>query len=400
MPAEPHFSDPEAALRALAERMRTVDAANSTGTFTDRVLGCDVVADHDSPAADVSAMDGYAVRLSELSQAGEIPVSGDSIAGAPPPELVPGAVVRIFTGAVIPAGCEAVIKREETIESGRTIRWLPEASLNPAGANIRRQGENIRRGEQVLNPGKCLTAPDHAAIAAFGRHGVPLAAKVRVSLLTTGNEVLEPHEVPQPWQLRNSNRAAVTALLQRHAWIEHVADDHVRDDREELLRAMERGLSDSDALILTGGVSMGDHDYVPEIVEQLGGEIVFHRLPIRPGKPILGAATRDGKLILGLPGNPVSATIGCHRFTIPLLARISGQSDWLPRRPAVELNRAGGKTLPLWWFRPVKLIDHGIAEPIESKGSGDLVALTRSTGFIELPPHATGTGPWPYWAWL
>ncbi len=400
MSASHHFETPDDALGALADRLRKVDPVASSGTFAQRVLACDVHADHDSPAADVSAMDGYAIRMGDLQRTDELGVSGESIPGAPPPELVPGLVVRIFTGAVIPGGCEAVVKREETIESGPSIRWRPKALSIKAGENIRRAGENTRRGAPVLSAGKRLSAPDHAAVAAFGQYGADLAAKVRVSLLTTGDEVLDLDEDPQPWQLRNSNRAAVTALLQRQDWIEFSGHRHVADDREELLRSMEQQLAESDALILTGGVSMGDHDYVPEIVERLGGEIIFHRLPIRPGKPILGASTRDGKLILGLPGNPVSATIGCQRFAVPLLARISGQADWLPYCPAVRLERAGPKTLPLWWLRPVRLIDHGVAEPIESKGSGDLVALTHSTGFVELPPGTTGSGPWPYRAWL
>ena len=223
--------------------------------------------------------------------------------------------------------------------------------------------------------------------------------RVRVGLITTGDEVLDPSVTPEPWQLRNSNRAAIEAMLCRHAWIAPVVHRHVRDDRDELADALRQALASFDSVILTGGVSMGDRDHVPEICDRLGAETVFHRLPIRPGKPILGAATDAGKLILGLPGNPVSATLTCHRFALPLLARIAGRADWMPRRPVVTLATPGVKTLPLWWMRPVKLVADGLAEPIASKGSGDLVALTQCDGFVELPPGATGEGPWPFFAW-
>ena len=135
------------------------------------------------------------------------------------------------------------------------------------------------------------------------------------------------------------------------------------------------------------------------MVQALGGNIIFHGLPVRPGKPILGAAMNDGKLIVGLPGNPVSATIGCHRFALPLLAKMSGQTSWLPKRSTVRLVDAGEKTIPLHWMRLVTLTDEGVARPVPSKGSGDLVSLGQSTGYVVTPPGQSGEGPWPYFSW-
>lgn len=399
MSAIDRIETPAAALRALADRLRAVPRETTEGTFAERMLAGEIVADHDSPAADVSAMDGYAVRMTDLDRDGEIEVAAESAPGTPPPELPPGSVVRIFTGGVVPAGSEAVIKREETIESPTTIRWRGEARSAEPGMNIRRAGENTRRGDRVMTAGQPLTPPRHAAAAAFGHVTAEVYRRVRVCLITTGDEVLDPSRTPEPWQLRNSNRAAVEAMLCRRGWVAPIVHRHVRDDRDELADALRRAVATSDATILTGGVSMGDRDHVPEICARLGGETVFHRLPIRPGKPILGAATEDGKLILGLPGNPVSATLTCRRFALPLLAKLAGRIDPMPHRPVVTLATPGVKTLPLWWMRPVKLIDDGLAEPIASKGSGDLVALTRSDGFVELPPGATGQGPWPFFAW-
>lgn len=134
-------------------------------------------------------------------------------------------------------------------------------------------------------------------------------------------------------------------------------------------------------------------------IKDLGGEIVFHGLPIRPGKPVLGAATKEGKLLLGLPGNPVSATIGCQRLGIPLLASMAGKVNWLPKAPTVQLRNGGQKSIPLTWLRLVKLVEDGVAEPVNTQGSGDLVSLGNSDGFVEVPPHGTGQGPWPFHSW-
>lgn len=404
MPVPAKFDHPDAALNALAKRLRVVepdsaDALAPTEVAGERVLAVPVVADQDSPAADVSAMDGYATRMADLSRPEEIEVWGACVPGKPPTELLPGTVMRIFTGAMIPQGCEAVIQREHTVESGKTIRWAGPAAAAAAGLNIRRGGENIRRGQLVLSPGKRLTAADQAALAAFGQSAAARMRPVRVRLITTGDEVLESGQSPQPWQLRNSNRAALEATLGKHPWIALHGHRHVGDDREQLARQIDDALRHCDAVVLTGGVSMGDHDYVPEVVVRLGGTVAFHRLPIRPGKPILGASGGQGQLVVGLPGNPVSATIGCVRFVMPLLAKMSGQTDWLAYHPAVRLEAAGDKQLPLWWYRPVRLTGDGIAQVVASRGSGDLVSLARSDGFVEIPPGETGPGPWPYWQW-
>ncbi len=311
-----------------------------------------------------------------------------------------GAVVRIFTGAIVPSECDAVVKREDTEELGDTVRLLPSAMSTAHGEHIRRAGENAARESTVLQPGTCITAAHRATMANFGYLEVDVYSAVRVCIVTTGDEVGQFADAPpEPWQLRNSNRDSLTALLEPTPWIsiEHV--DHCKDDRETLTRLLSGRLSQADAILLTGGVSMGNYDCVPDVIRDIGGEVIFHGLPMRPGKPILGAATADGKLLMGLPGNPVSATIGCRRMAMPLLAKISGQRVWLAPRPVVRLINAGDKTIPLHWMRLVRLTDHGVAEPVLSQGSGDLVSLGQSSGFVELPPGTAGEGPWPYYEW-
>ncbi len=221
-----------------------------------------------------------------------------------------------------------------------------------------------------------------------------------MSIITTGDEVgMFSKTPPEPWQLRNSNQFSLASLLHPLSWItvEHL--DHCRDDRASLTELLSERSSQCDAVVMTGGVSMGDYDYVPEVVEEIGGEVIFHGLPIRPGKPILGAATTTGRLILGLPGNPVSATVGCRRFGIPLLAKQSGQVNWNAPQAVVRLDQPGGKTLPLRWLRLVRLTEPGTAVPVLSKGSGDLVSLGQSSGFVEVPAGKLDQSAWPYYSW-
>ena len=395
------MKNPTEAIAQLADKLSVVDTVESNPpTCTGRVLAADVVADRDSPAADVSAMDGYAIRLSDLERTDAIPVSGEAAAGGPPPQMQDNHVVRIFTGAIAPSDCDAIVKREDTQELDGAIKFRESALGTKPGEHIRRAGENAKAGSTVLKAGTLLTAAHLATMANFGAQSADVFRKVRVLVITTGDEVIEvpDGDALQPWQLRNSNAHSVSSVLDSNPWIEVVDVMHCTDERKKLESLLESVVGAHDAVILTGGVSMGDRDYVPDAVRTVGGEVVFHGLPVRPGKPILGAA-RDGKLIIGLPGNPVSATIGCHRFVQPLLSKISGQANWRTPCPVVHLTNPGKKTIPLHWMRLVKLTDHAVAEPVLSKGSGDLVSLGQSTGYVEILPGASGEGPWPYYRW-
>ncbi len=396
------FDHPDDALRALAARLKVVGVEENIDMMAavDRVLAEPLVADRDSPASDVSAMDGYAVRLSQLQSHSPVPISGTAIPGKPSPAMIDGAIVRMFTGAIVPEAAEAVIKREETIETDVEVRFTETALSVADGENIRRAGENASRSSTVIAAGSVMNPAKMATAINFGRFAVDLFTNVNVSVITTGDEVgLFVDEPPQPWQLQNSNRFAIGGLLKQKSWITTVGFDHCRDDKKLLTDLIARQLERSDAVLVTGGVSMGDYDYVPDVVRDVGGEVVFHGLPLRPGKPILGAVTGEGKLIVGLPGNPVSATIGCRRMAMPLLAKMSGQVNWLPSTSAVRLEDADAKTLPLYWMRLVRLGQPGTARLVVSQGSGDVVSLSQSDGFVETPPSRAGEGPWPFFPW-
>ncbi len=395
-----NYADPDSAIEALAQRLSVVTDTESTSPIG-RILAQSIAADRDSPAADVSAMDGYAIRLSDLSTDSLVPISGESKAGSPPPSMVAGQVVRIFTGAIVPAQCEAVVKREDTDETGAAIRFHSAAvKTTVSGSHIRRAGENAPAGSAVLDRGLKVTPAVVAALANFGFVHPLVYRQVKVAILTTGNEVVDPAtEQLKPWQLRNSNQSATHAMLVQNPFIDVNRVEHVSDDRDALTRSLNQAIACADAVVLTGGVSKGDYDYVPETISLSGGEIVFHGLPIRPGKPILGAATNDGKLILGLPGNPVSATINCHRFLLPLLRRIAAQVNWSDKPPMVTLDEPPRSSIPLHAMLLARRIDRGMAHLVAAKGSGDLVALAQSDGYVCLPPNTSTTGPWPMFEW-
>ena len=399
MPSKFAFDRPDEALIALAEKLKVTTPEPARGDHVGRVLAQTVDADRDSPAADVSAMDGYGLRIADLDREGPIPVAGEAACGRPSPEMPTSGVVRIFTGAIVPDQCDLVVKREDTIEDDGQIVLTSAARQNSLGANIRRAGENLSAGSTVFEPGILISVAARAALVNFGHYGVDVHEPVKVTVLTTGDEVVDVKTSPEPWQLRNSNLWSLLSLLGKQNWIELQTSGQCLDEKAALKKSLSTALETSDAVIMTGGVSMGDYDYVPDVIREVDGEVVFHGLPIRPGKPILGAATSEGKLIMGLPGNPVSAVINARRMVLPLLAKISGQKTWLPRVPAVQVAAAEPKDVPLHRMLLVRLNENGEAVLVESKGSGDLVSLGQSDGFIELPIGVSIKSPCRFFAW-
>ena len=198
-------------------------------------------------------------------------------------------------------------------------------------------------------------------------------------------------------KLRVANSGATCKKLAANSWIT-VRRIQAKDDAEEIKNRIAEALNQSDAILLTGGVSMGDTDHVPGAIQATLSEIVFHKLPIRPGKPILGAVGPRGQLIMGLPGNPVSVAVTFRRFAYPLLCHVSGQSG-LKFSFSAQVQSSDEKTLDLVWFRLVTFKEPGIAEILSNQGSGDLAALGRSHGFVEIPSGATSNGSFQFYDW-
>lgn len=373
----------------------------------DRVLAEPLCADRDSPAADVSAMDGYAVCSSDFvgGRGRTLPLVAEARIGCPPPAGRFGGAVSIATGAPVPPGADAVIPREEVAEHLHEIAVPAGLSVRP-GQHVRRTGENTRAGEVVLPAGVPITPAVTAALAAFGAVTPRIHRRVRVGLLVTGDELLGTTAPAgaAPWQLRDMNGPGLCTLLNPAGWVEIVELTHARDEFVPLAQTLTLLLERCDAVFLTGGVSKGDRDHVPAAVQHAGAEIVFHRLPIRPGKPLLGAIGPRGQAILGLPGNPVSVLVTARRFGVTALRRLAGFAMFNPPVPVIALPEcaAGSADQPplnLWWYRTVRLTTAGRAELVPTQGSGDIVSAARGDGFIEIPPLGTGAGPWPYYSW-
>lgn len=361
-----------------------------------RILIEDLLADRDSPALAVSAMDGYAVRIEDVGCA-DLPIQATAAAGSAPLELLAGHAIRIFTGAAVPAGANCVVRREDTHESATVVRIdVPPESLH-SGLCIRARGENSRRGATILPSGTLVNAATVVALASFGAGEVAVRPRVRVAILNTGDELAKPGEAVADWQIRDSNGPTLEACLAGLPWVEIVQRRHVSDRLAAVEEALESELNRCDAVLLTGGVSMGDTDFVPRAIANLGGEIHFHRLPIRPGKPVLGAAL-DGKLLLGLPGNPVSVAVTARVFGLPLLRTLGGCSSGVPQ-PLVSLAEADDKCLDLIWYRLVEIDAEGQVRLLVSRGSGDVVSLSQSHGFVEVPVGASGSGPFRLTLW-
>ena len=392
------FDTPAAATSALLDVLAPVSTELvAWHEAPGRILGSEIVSDRESPPCDASAMDGYAVRLADLSPA-EIPVAGEVRIGRPIPAMPPGSALKIVTGAPVPAEADAVVPREMTQEqAGRFTLTVDPASIK-RGQNIRRRGENLSSGAEVVPIGRIVTPAVMSAAVTFGVARPAVYRKVRVAILVTGDELLTVNDSPKPWQIRNCNGPVLQSLVSLSPWLELKACLQIPDDEAAIERQFTQMLRDCDAILLTGGVSMGDYDFVPGIVERAGCRVVFHGVPIRPGQPLLAAAGPEGQLVMGLPGNPVSVMSCACRFARPALARLAGLRELAAPIP-VLMDASDAKSIDLWWYRPVTLTPAGKALPVASKGSGDMVSAARSDGFIELPPSSAGAGPWPFYRW-
>ncbi len=358
-----------------------------------RVLADDATADRDQPPCDVSAMDGYAIAE---GAAGAVPVSGEAVPGQPPPELLPGKAVRIFTGAPVPGKAWAVVPRERTVETLELVTLPDDLSL-PANRFIRRRGENAKAGTLALPRGITIGGVQAATLAAFGQHRVSVHRRVRLAILVTGDELVHH---PSPWQIRDANGPGLQALFANVPWLDVLPTRHAKDDRKQMASSVSALLDDSDVLLITGGVSMGDHDHTKEALLDTDCRLLYHGLTMRPGKPNLGAVGPAGQIVLGLPGNPMSVLTGSRLLATPALRKRAGFAEPAERMATVWLTAADHKTLHLWHYRPVRLTTEVRAELALPSSSGDTVGPAVSDGFVAVPPRTRSEGQLPFYPWL
>ena len=353
-----------------------------------RVLAAPICAKTDLPLWDNSAMDGYAVRAADTP--GPLQVIDRILAGeAPRRPVLPGTAIRIMTGAPLPEGADAVVMQENTDRADGSDTVQIRAAARP-GQHIRTRGADLRAGVEILPAGRTLNAGAVGLCAAIGLSHVTVAARPRVAILSTGSELRAPGEALSPGQIWSSNDLALAALVAQAGAVP-VPVGAVPDDPEQTRDAFANALR-CEIVISTGGVSVGEHDFVKEALTALGVEIGFWKVWMKPGKPLAFARTADDRMIFGLPGNPVSCMVNFFQFVRPLIRRMLG--DPAPFLPVLQATL----TKP-WRRRPdrpelvrVRLHVHDgqiRADVIGHQGSGDLAGMAAAHGFLLAAHDAT-----------
>ncbi|MGM0496600.1 MAG: gephyrin-like molybdotransferase Glp [Bacteroidota bacterium] len=350
---------------------------------TSYVLAEDVKADRDMPPFFKSSVDGYACVAPEAGQ--ELEVLETIAAGAKPKYTIEkGKCSKIMTGAEIPEGADWVVMVEDaaTTKSGK-VNVLRTGSKS----NIAKRGEDFKKGDVIAGEGTII-APQHVAVlASVGYSNPQIRKKPTVNILTTGDELVEPDMEPNPNQIRNSNASQLAAQL-KTIGIDAGYSGIIKDTKEQLKKELRGSLQNYHITLITGGVSMGDYDFVPDMLKSLGVEVLFHNIAMKPGKPTL-FGRKGNHLVFGLPGNPVSSFLQFDLLVKPLIYRMMN-ADFRPvewKLPIGEKLKVKVSDRDSW--KPVKIRD-GKIYPIHYHGSGHIHALNEADGFICIPVGFNG----------
>ncbi len=362
-----------------------------------RVLGEDIVAERDNPPWNNSAMDGFAVRWEDIKQEHAIqkPVSltviEDVPAGKMPTQSVgPGQAIRIMTGAPIPKGADTVLKVEDTEHTPNSVRvFKPEAQ----GANIRPQGEDVKKGECIIAKGTQIRPGEAGMLAILAKSFVFVYQRPRVAILSTGDELADLDERFSEEKIINSNSYGIAAAVQEAGGIPFLLGI-ARDTPAALKEKMSHGLT-ADILVLSGGVSMGDYDFTKTVFHELGAEMNFWKLAIRPGQP-LAFGKIQGKLAFGLPGNPVSSMVTFEQLVRPAMLKMSGHLTYgRPVLQAIFQEKFSKRTDRRHFLRGVLTQEEGVfkVRTTGAQGSGILTSMVKANCLIDIPVEVERVSP-------
>ncbi|WP_448561757.1 molybdopterin molybdotransferase MoeA [Trichothermofontia sp.] len=362
-----------------------------------RILATPVISPLDFPHWDNSAMDGYAVRYADVQLASpdrpvQLTIVATIPAGSPPQAtLQPGQAARIFTGSMLPPGADTIVIQEHTQRQGDTVTVLQAPQPQ---AFVRHQGSFHRAGEPLFPAGIRLQAAAIAVLAAAQYSQVPVYRRPRVALLSTGNELVPPDHPLQPGQLVDSNQYALATLVQ-NLGTEPIPLGIVPDRPKALQTAIAQAITQADVVVSSGGVSVGDYDYVAQSLTALGGRIVINAVAIKPGKPLTVATFPPHEagrscLYFGLPGNPVSALVTCWRFMQPALNKLAGlASDWGPAwvwaNTHQDLPVDNRRESYLWGRLTPQASGYGFALVAGGHSSGNLINLAHANALAIVP---------------
>jgi molybdenum cofactor synthesis domain-containing protein len=351
-----------------------------------RILAEDIVADTDLPPFDRAQMDGYAVRSADVANVpAGLRIVGESAAGAGwHHEMKTGEAVRIMTGAPVPAGADAVQQVELTRENDSQVEILKPVEL---GRSIVRRASEIKSGEIVLRAGEEINAAMIATLASFGYAKVKVARRPRVAVMATGSELVDVDQKPGQDQIRDSNNYTIAAYAElSNAVVERLP--LAGDDTEELKRQISRAAEHADVLITSGGVSMGVYDFTKAALKELGAEIFFERVALRPGKPIVFGRLGN-TLVFGLPGNPVSVSVTFNLFVRTALRAMQRATETRLAEDRAVLARDLKGSIDRESYLPAVLRtdEKGtlLADPLKWGGSSDFVSFSRATALINVP---------------
>lgn len=349
------------------------------------VLAQSIYMERDQPPFDRVAMDGIAIDSRSTALKSGLKIAGTQAAGAAPLTLSSMTqCIEVMTGASLPAGCDCVIPVER-IRCENGVAFLNDDVQIEPWLNVHRRGSDAGKGDEVLKPGTRLRSVDVALIASAGYAQVQVHAMPRVAVISTGDELVEPGNPVEDWQIRRSNSYGLVSALHKYGFTQ-VTDVHLRDDPDELRTQLSALLDNHDTLILSGGVSAGRFDFIPQALNDIGVTPVFHKVRQRPGRP-MWFGTRDGKAVYALPGNPVSVLICMYRYALRGLLRSMGMTHL--RYESANIRTTTQPHPELVQFLPVVIVEHAATvkvKPWPARGSGDLVSLLGSDGFIEVLP--------------
>ncbi|NQV28390.1 MAG: molybdopterin molybdotransferase MoeA [Rhodopirellula sp.] len=384
--------------QALDQIVREVVAFKPEMVALDEALGLttaqDVISQEDSPPFDKSLMDGYAVKASDISSNRvELVVVDEITAGRTPScDIVSGQATRIMTGAPIPGGADAVVPVEQTeLINGNSdrVRILVE-SISPE-RNVIRQGTNKHIGEEIVPTGRRLRAQELAALAELGDARIAVRRQPIVAVLATGDELVTTDQTPGPGQIRNSNETMLCAQVRNASGVP-VPLGIARDNRADLRRLIKEGLN-SDILLLSGGVSAGKLDLVPSELEHAGVEQIFHKVRVKPGKPVWFGRLRRGSnscLVFGLPGNPVSSMVCFELFVRTAIRRLIGQFPATPQSLTARLTHSHSHQDDRETYFPASVdwtADGPMVRLMKWHGSSDLQSTVDADAMVVFPPE-------------
>ncbi len=393
----------EEAERLIADRARPASVEKAPlGAALGRVLREEIRADRDLPPFARVTMDGIALAFAGFERGTTaFKLQETQRAGAPATRLRDeSSCIAVMTGGVVPEGCDCVVQVEETERFADYFALRPAARLK-RGQNIHRQGSDRPSGALLVRSGTRLLPPHIAICASVGKSELAVSARPSVALVATGDELVDVGAQPLSHQIRSSNVPLMAAALETAS---RSSPFRLPDDPARMRASLEDIVRDFDVVVLSGGVSAGEFDFVPEVFEEIGVSCLLRKVRQRPGLPLWFGVSPEGKPVFGLPGNPVSTTVAVHRYVLPFLAR---SSLALPEEGERAALSEDVEFLPdLTLFLPVKLSSDQdgrlLAEPRPTNGSGDFAALASSDGFVELPRGSRRFpkgSAWRLWRW-